>query len=378
MIEPGEAQAQGIENRREWRLAGIVFFGILALVLLYASFMVIRPFITAIILGAILVTLTYPLFRRLASRMGGHRGRAAAVMLLGVTVVIVIPAMLLGMLLVDQANSLVETLKTGEAEAMVKRMDVTSRLGFIKRFAPNFDPKTLSPERIVMPILQQAPGWVARNGGALLGGLAGAIIGFFLVLLSAYFFYTEGEEIVQQLSILSPLPRRYDDEFRVRFKDVVDATFRGQVLTAIAQGFATGTGLAIARVPGAALWGAVAALLSLLPMVGAAAVWVPATIYLYIAASMGGRGYFGAIFLTIWGITVVSLVDNVVRPWSMRGKAQLPAIPLLFAVLGGLQAFGFVGLVIGPLVFSLLMTIIDIYKKSFGVTDNARITTVSS
>ena len=377
MIEPGEAQAAGVEEKREWRFTGIVFFGILALVLLYAAFMVIRPFITAIALGAILVTLTYGIFKNLTARMGGKRGRAAVVMLLGITFVVVIPALLLGMLLVDQANTLVENLQSGDAQKIVKRLDVSSRLGFIKRFAPGFDPATLSPERIVMPVIRQIPGWVARNGGAVLGGLAGAIIGFFLVLLSAYFFYTEGDEILQQLSILSPLPHRYDQEFRVRFKDVVDATFRGQVLTALAQGLATGIGLAIARVPGAALWGAVAALLSLLPMVGAAAVWVPATIYLYIAASMGTRGYFGAVFLTIWGITVVSLVDNVVRPWAMSGKAQLPAIPLLFAVLGGLQAFGFVGLVIGPLVFSLLMTIIDIYKKSFGVND-AGITTVTS
>jgi predicted PurR-regulated permease PerM len=107
--------------------------------------------------------------------------------------------------------------------------------------------------------------------------------------------------------------------------------------------------------------------MSLLPMVGAAAVWIPAAIYLYIAAAMGKVPYWQPIFLTIWGVVVVSLVDNVVRPWTMKGKSQLPAIPLLFAVLGGMQAFGFVGLVLGPLVFSLLMSIIDIYKRSFRI-----------
>ncbi len=106
-------------------------------------------------------------------------------------------------------------------------------------------------------------------------------------------------------------------------------------------------------------------MLSLLPMVGSAVVWVPATIYLAIAASLGHRGYGWAIFLALWGLLVVSTIDNVVRPWAMKGRAQLPAIPLLFAVLGGLQAFGFVGLVIGPLVFSLLKSILDIYKESF-------------
>jgi predicted PurR-regulated permease PerM len=140
----------------------------------------------------------------------------------------------------------------------------------------------------------------------------------------------------------------------------------------------TGIGLAIARVPGAGFWAAVAALLSLIPMVGAAAVWVPAAIYLVIAASIGERPWWHAIFMILWGVLPVSLIDNVVRPWAMRGKAQLPAIPLLFAVLGGMQAFGFVGLVIGPLVFSLLMAIIDIYKRSFSAkTPEAEIVTVA-
>jgi predicted PurR-regulated permease PerM len=223
----------------------------------------------------------------------------------------------------------------------------------------------LSPQRLVLPALQKIPGWVARNGGAVLGGLAGMLLGFALVLLSMFFFYVEGESILIQLSILSPLPKRYDQEFATKVRDVIEATFRGQLFTGIAQGAMTGIGMAIAQVPGAGFWGAVAALLSLVPMVGAAAVWVPASIYLVISASMGGRPWWQPIFLIIWGVLPVSLIDNVVRPWAMKGKAQLPAIPLLIAVLGGMQAFGFVGLVIGPLVFSLLMSIIDIYKKSF-------------
>jgi predicted PurR-regulated permease PerM len=206
---------------------------------------------------------------------------------------------------------------------------------------------------------------MARHGAAVVGGLAGILLGFALVLLSAYYFYTEGEAIIRELSALSPLPRRYDREFASKFKDVIDATFRGQISTSLAQGFATGVGLAIARVPGSAFWGAVAALLSLLPMVGAAVVWVPAAIYLFISAGLGDRPQWHSFFMVAWGVLVVSMIDNVVRPWAMKGKTQLPAIPLLFAVLGGLQAFGFIGLVIGPLVFSLLMSVIDIYKKSF-------------
>lgn len=366
MIEqPSEPVESPIEHKPQWRLTGVIFFGLLALLLLYAAFRIIWPFMTAILLGAILVTLTFGIFRRVRVRLKGSSTKAAVVMLLGTTLLLVIPALVLSIMLVQQANVVVEKLQSGEAQAMVKRIDIGPGLALIRRVAPNFDPKTLSPDKLLLPAMQQIPGWVARKGGAVLGGLAGMVLGFALVLLTMFFFYTEGEEIVSQLSVLSPLPKRYDREFGERFKDVIDATFRGQLFTGLAQGFMTGVGLAIAQVPGAGFWGAVAALLSLIPMVGAAAVWVPASIYLVIAASMSSRPWWQAIFLIIWGVLFVSLVDNIVRPWAMKGKAQLPAIPLLFAVLGGLQAFGFVGLVIGPLVFSLLMSIIDIYKSSF-------------
>lgn len=371
MIEEGQTVGKVPGPRPQWRLTGIIFFGLFALLLLYAAFRIIWPFMTAILLGLILVTLTFPTFRRLRRRFRGSAPKAALVMLLGITVVLVIPAVILTIMLVGQANEVVQMMESGEVQATLKRIDLTRVLSGIKRVAPNFDPATLSPERLLLPALQQVPGWMARHGGAVLGGLAGMLLGFALVLLSMYYFYVEGESILDQLAILSPLPPDYDAAFRARFKDVIDATFRGQVFTGVAQGVVTGIGLAIAQVSGAGFWGAVAALLSLIPMVGAAAVWVPAALFLAISASTGARPWWQAIFLLAWGVLVVSLVDNIVRPWAMKGKAQLPAIPLLFSVLGGLQAFGFVGLVIGPLVFSLLVTIIDIYKKSFSPTDPA-------
>ncbi len=351
--------------QREWRLAGVIFFGLLALAVLWGAALIIWPFMTAILLAIILVTLTYPTFRRVRTHTRGKSHVAAVIMLIGITLVLVIPAVILSMLLVQQANTVIENLQSPETVKTLRSIDVTKYLSPIQRIAPNFDPRSLSPEKLLLPAIQRVPGWVARNGGAVVGGLAGAVLGFFLVLLAAFFFYVQGEEIVRELALLSPLPQRYDDEFANKFKDVVDATFRGQILTALAQGFATGVGLAIAGVPGSIFWGAVAAIFSLIPMVGAGLVWVPAAIYLFISASMGSRPLWQSIFMVVWGVLVVSVVDNIVRPWAMKGKAQLPAIPLLFAILGGLQAFGFVGLVIGPLIFSLLMTIIGIYRRTF-------------
>lgn len=355
----------GIPRRREWRVTGVVFFTVIALVVLWATFQILQPFLTAIILGAVLVTVTFPTFRRVRTRVRWRSSLAAVLMLLGITFLLIVPLVVIGMLLVQQATTVLGNLKSGEAQQFMQHLDLGTRLAWIKRFVPTFDPASLDPRRAILPVVQQLPGWVARNGATVIGSVAGMVIEFFLVLLSCFFFYVEGEAILEELTILSPLPSRYDHEFAATFKDVVDATFRGHVITGLAQGVVTTIGLFIAQVPGAFFWGAVATVLSLLPMVGAAMVWIPAAIYLFIDASMHGGSYWRAIFLTIWGLLPVSLVDNIVRPFVMRGKSQLPAIPLLFAVLGGMQAFGFIGLVIGPLVFSLLMSIIGIYKRSF-------------
>jgi len=354
-------------ERHEWRLTGIIFFALIALVVLYETFVILEPFLAPIMLGAVLVVVTFPVFRRVRERMHGHANRAATVMLFLITFVILLPSVLIIILLVQEANVVVKHLQSGDFERAMQRLDIGQRMPWLKRVAPNFDPAAISPAHVIIPVVQKAPAWVAEHGAAVIGGIAGVVIGLGLILLSAFFFYVEGETIVAEAQALSPLPTRYNQQFAENFKGVIDATFRGQVITSLTQGIFIGIGLAIAGVPGAILWGAVATVLSLLPIVGSAAVWIPAALYLYITASMGERSYFGVIFLTIWGVVVVPIIEHVVRPWAMKGKMQLPAIPLLVSVLGGMEAFGFVGLVIGPLVFSLLMSIIDIYKRSFSI-----------
>lgn len=368
MESPGR---EPIQERHEWRLAGVVAFALFGLLLLAGVLRILWPFLTAICLAVVTVILTNGLYERLRARLRGRKALAAVLMLAAITFLVVLPAFGLVLLLVAQADGLVERLQDPDSQRMLTAFDLPARLQFLTRYFPSFDPSTLSLDRVVMPVLQQAPGFVARHGGAVVGGLASVVVGFLLVLLASYYLYVEGRGLLQQIGELSPLPERYDRRFADKLRAVIEATFRGQVMTSLAQGSAVCVGLLIARVPGAFLWAAVAAVLSLLPLVGSAVVWVPATIYLGIRAYLGNGSWGWAIFLALWGVLVVSTIDNVVRPWVMKGKAELPAIPLLFAVLGGLQAFGFVGLVIGPLILGLVKTAVDIYRESFTPPDAA-------
>src|SRR5439155_17717753 len=110
---------------------------------------------------------------------------------LGITFLLIVPIAAIGTLLVEQATTLLGNLKSGEAQQFMQHLDVASRLHWVRRFVPNFDPAQLDPRRAILPIVQQVPGWVARNGATVIGSVAGMVIEFFLVLLSCYFFYVE-------------------------------------------------------------------------------------------------------------------------------------------------------------------------------------------
>lgn len=351
-------------ERRRSALA-VVAFTFFALVVLVGTFKVLFPYITPIILALVIVIATFRLYRRLRIRLHGRKNLAAVLMLLGITVTIFLPATILGFMLVDQASQLMETMKNTDVDALTRDLQLGSRLAWVKRFVPGFDPSKIKLEAMAVDLVRKIPGLVASYGGSVLASFASLLIGFVMMLLAAYFFYVDGEKLARELRYLSPLPDRFDRQIFSRLRDVVNATFRGQFLTAIAQGAATGIGLAISGVPGSIFWGAITALFGVLPMVGAAAVWIPASAYLLIGAAIGKIAWWKGVFLVLWGSLVVSLVDNLVRPWAMKGDTNLPAVLLFFSILGGLQAFGFTGILVGPLLFALLITVVDMYKVFF-------------
>src|SRR5690242_18123625 len=129
-----------LETRRDWRATGVVFFGLLALAILWATVMIIWPFLSAIIVGAILVTVTFPLYKRVRARLRGSDTWAAIVMLLGITLVLIVPAVILGLLLIQQANSLLPHLQSMETKQVMEKLDLANRLLWIKRYFPAFDP----------------------------------------------------------------------------------------------------------------------------------------------------------------------------------------------------------------------------------------------
>jgi predicted PurR-regulated permease PerM len=213
------------------------------------------------------------------------------------------------------------------------------------------------------------PGKVSRfllaAGTGLIGVLAGFTGNAILTFLILFFVFRDGPTAIENVTSLLPLSRDQTVRLVTGIRDSIVANLYGILAVGLAQGLLTGAALAILRVPSALLLGLTAAVCSLIPIVGTTLVWLPAAIYL-IATGHPLKG----IILILWGALVVGTVDNIIRPLVIGSRVELHPLLLLFALLGGLQAFGFIGIFIGPLVISLIAALTIMVKEELNVQSN--------
>ena len=180
------------------------------------------------------------------------------------------------------------------------------------------------------------------------------------MLLSLFFLFRDGERWYASVTRLLPFTQDQQQAIARRFQDTFSAVVNGVFLVALLQGVMTGIGLALFGVPFPVLWGFLAAILALLPIGGAALIWVPAAVYLYLTGSA-----VSSILLAVWGVVLVSLPDNFLKPLLIGRKAKIPTFLLFIGILGGLQVYGFLGIFAGPLVVTLLTAFVQIYREEF-------------
>jgi predicted PurR-regulated permease PerM len=195
---------------------------------------------------------------------------------------------------------------------------------------------------------------MAQFGGKVFLGAIGGVVGFVLTLFMLFFFIRDGEAMFGAVRELIPMSRTYKARLFDHLAAVTRAMVMGTGVTALIQGTLVGIAFLIVGLPSPLVFGVIAALASLLPFGGTALIWIPAAIVL------GAQGRWGAtIFMVLWGALLVSLVDNVVRPMLVSGRAQVGTLTVFIGVLGGISAFGAIGLFLGPVVLALIIALIQ-------------------
>jgi predicted PurR-regulated permease PerM len=339
----------------------LIFILFLAFLSIYLLYQILSPFLSSIIWAILLAMIFYPLFQKLQRLLKKKEFLSALIMTLLVLIVIVLPFSLLMVSLasevVDGYHQMEEMIKTGQLQAYLERIKEIPILTWIlARVGQYIDLSQMDPLPLLLKNLQKISTFIFNQTATLLRGFSTFIAGFFFTLLSLYYLFKDGSRFFNGLKEIIPLSSKEKDLLIQRFKDMIYATIYGGILIAIIQGLLGGLSFWVLGLPSPIMWGTAMALLSFIPIGGTALIWAPAGILLLI----GGAVLKGLLLLGL-GVFVISMVDNFLRPFFISARTNIHPLLLFFAVLGGIQTFGLIGVVAGPLVATLFLTLIEIY-----------------
>ena len=341
----------GLDTKR-W--SNFIFAGLFALALILFS-RILLPFLMPVLLGGFLVVLFRPLqdvlFR---TRLRRYPSLCAGLSTLAVFLLILVPLSGVGWLVAREVLGLVE-----HAQELLDRVEQQQLAASLPRGLRRYVPANLQGSQT-----EQALVGAMASGASVLKDLLGAgtelIIDLFLMTVAMYYFFLDGRRLWAEATQLIPLDKRYIRAFAQEFTDVAHAIVYGNTVTAFVQGALGMVGLLLAKVPHAGVWGAAMVLVALVPVGGTAFVWGPIGVVLLMAGKVNE-----GVFLLAWGAFVVGSIDNVVRPRLCGSRMALHPLLVFLSMFGGLAVFGMMGLLVGPLIASLFMAMVRIYRRDF-------------
>lgn len=331
----------------------------LAIIISIVFIVMIRGMLTAVLIAAVTSALVSPVYRKLLKRFKDRRALASGVTILIVLLVVVIPLLGLIGIVVAQAVDVSQSV----SPAIERLVQEPNTLDKIMEKVPFSDRLVANKETILAKAGEMAGGvgsFVGKNLAAAGSGTLKFFFGLFVMLYSMFFFLMDGGRILRKVQDCIPLSRDDSDHMLKQFVSVSRATLKGTLIIGIIQGVLAGAALGIAGIRGAVFWGTIMAVLSVVPGVGTALVWVPAVIYLFVIGNVGA-----AIAVTVWCAAIVGSADNVLRPRLVGKDAKMSDLMIMLSTLGGLSLFGALGIVIGPVLAALFVTVWDIYGETF-------------
>ena len=327
---------------------------ILFLALITVSFLlVVSGFLGALLWAALAALLFQPLFQRLLARWPGRRNRAAAVTLLIITVAVVIPALILASLVVNQAAGVYTQMRTGQINFALYFHQVHDALPIrLQRLLDNAGLNTFEQVQArVSQAVSSSASVVARRALSIGANAAAFLLAFGVGLYVAFFLLRDGEKLGPAVVRTLPLEPAVAERLTAKFVSVVRATVKGSGIVALVQGTLGAVTFWIVGLPAGLLWGMLMAVAALVPAVGPAIIWAPVGVYLLATGAI-----WQAVVVILSGVLVIGLVDNILRPILVGRDTGIPDWLVLVTTLGGINLIGLSGIVIGPLVAALFIT----------------------
>jgi predicted PurR-regulated permease PerM len=338
-------------------------FVLLLVVAVTALFLAVAwPFFKPLLLGALLAGLFHPLYRWITRLLGGRRSLGAAVTLLVLLVLGLGPVSAFLGIVLQQALTMSDQAIPWLNQHLGAASIFNVQEWLVQKF-PGLVKYMPSQEQLLEQV-----GTAAKTAGAFLVGFASRmtattaafLLNLFVMLYAMFFFFRDGDKILERIFYYTPLSDEDETRMLTQFASITRATVKGTLVIGIIQGALAGIAFWVAGIEGAALWGTIMTILSIIPGIGAALVWVPVVIILFVTGQ-----YLTATLLAAWCAAVVGTVDNFLRPMLVGRDAKMPDLLILIGTLGGLFLFGPIGFIVGPIVCGLFLTVWDIYGATF-------------
>jgi len=320
---------------------------------------VVRDFLMTTFVAAIFSGLAHPLYVRLQKAFGGREALASAVTLLIIVLVVGGPLVFVTSVVVSEAVRMTDNV-TPRVTALIN--DPAQINVYLDRIPGS---QWIAPYREVL--LTKAGEAAGNLGTVIVSSLSSTtrstlalIVDFFMMLYAMFFFLSHGRRYLDSMLQYLPLRESEQNQMLHRFVSVTRATLKGTLLIGVVQGTLGGVMFAILGIPGAVLWGLLMIVLSLLPVIGGALVWVPAAIILAVQGA-----WIKALILSAFCSLVIGSIDNVLRPRLVGHDTQMSDLLVLFSTLGGIAVFGAIGFIVGPIIAALFVTIWEIFGKAY-------------
>ncbi|MFI5007869.1 MAG: AI-2E family transporter [Solirubrobacterales bacterium] len=349
-------------NRHSRRITFLVFYGSV-LLLAYLAYRIVEPFLVQIGWALVLAICLDPVQQRLRPRLGSTR--TALLLTWLVLVLLVLPVVFAGLALLSEGHEAVTNVRAqlenkGGASAWLH-----TAWDWARGKVPMLPPEEEAIARVTAGMGNMA-GFLASRAGGLVKGAALFIFDLIITLGILFFVLRDSSSFAASFRRLLPFGEDQNERLLALTSDLVSASVTATLAIAAVQGIIGGITFALLGIKSAAVWGLVMAILSFLPLVGATLIWLPAAIWLMLSGSLA-KG----IILILVGIVILGHVDNVVRPLLLSGKSQMNTLVLIMSLMGGLSAFGFIGIVLGPLVAAVVTALVESYQPPPAVAEPA-------
>jgi len=318
------------------------FFIVCLFGLIYVSFILLRPFLPAILSGVVLAYIFYPLYRRLNKKL---KNKNISSLLLSFFIILLIlgPLIFIMGTLLKESSQFYERITTSDL----------SILEFFPKLTGNGN-----IDKFVVQGIEKAILFIINTASSFVLSIPSRILDFFITIFILFYLFKDGETLINKIKKWLPLKSSQKNILFKEIREVTSATVYGLIVTGLVQGSVGALGFFIFGIPNPLLWGIVMIILAILPLIGPILVWLPIGIIQIISGNL-----FSGIGILAYGFSIVSTIDNIIRPKLISKRARIHPVLILLGIVGGIKLFGLIGIIIGPLVLAILVVFLRLYKR---------------